>query len=139
VAGGFQGPRRDIVLPPQGGALLNFEEPHRTTEGPTYTPARLSVFSHGGHTGHKEPFPTQINRNSEGHPVVADTGKGPWYKATVSLGILTELLLSLLFSAGASFSLGALAGSEGADCVLEELPCDDLFPVSVLASASASC
>lgn len=57
---------------------------------------------------------------------------------TVSVGMLTELL-SLLFSAGASFSLGALAGSEGADCVLEELPCDDLVPVSVLASASASC
>lgn len=53
-------------------------------------------------------------------------------------GILTELL-SLLFSAVVSFSLGVLAGSEGADCVLEELPWDDLFPVSVLASVSASC
>lgn len=96
------------------------------------------MFSHGGHTGHKEPFPTQMNPNGKGHPGVADTGKGPWHKVTASLRILTELL-SLLFSAGTSFSLGALAGSEGAGCVLEELPCDDLFPVSVLVSVSASC
>lgn len=53
-------------------------------------------------------------------------------------GTLTEL--SLLFSDDVSFSLEALAGSEGADgAVEEELPWDDLFPVSVLASASASC
>lgn len=47
--------------------------------------------------------------------------------------------LSLLFSDDVSFSLEALAVSEGADGAVEELPWDDLFPVSVLASASASC
>lgn len=52
-------------------------------------------------------------------------------------GTLTEL--SLLFSDDVSFSLEALAVSEGADGAVEELPWDDLFPVSVLASASASC
>lgn len=52
--------------------------------------------------------------------------------------ILTELL-SLLFSADASFSFEALAVSEGVACVLEEDPWDDLFSVSVFTSASASC
>lgn len=47
--------------------------------------------------------------------------------------------LSLPFSADVSFSLEALVVSDGADCALEELLWDDLFPVSVLASASASC
>lgn len=52
--------------------------------------------------------------------------------------VLTEL--SLLFSADVSFSLEALVVSDGAGCALEEpLLWDDLFPVSVLASASASC
>lgn len=53
-------------------------------------------------------------------------------------GILTEPL-SLLFSAGVSFSFEALAASGGAAWALEELPWDDLFSVSVLTSASASC
>lgn len=46
--------------------------------------------------------------------------------------------LSLLFSAGASFSFEALA-SGGAACVLEEAPWDGLFSVSVFTSGSASC
>lgn len=50
---------------------------------------------------------------------------------------LTEPL-SLLFSAGVSFSFELLV-SGGAACVLEEVPWDDLFSVSVFTSASASC
>lgn len=52
--------------------------------------------------------------------------------------VLTEPL-SLLFSADVSFSFEALAVSEGAACVLEEDPWDDLFSVSVFDSESASC
>lgn len=61
-------------------------------------------------------------------------------KATLAKGerILTEPL-SLLFSAVVSFSFEALAVSEEAGCVLEELPWDDLFSVSELTSLSASC
>lgn len=47
--------------------------------------------------------------------------------------------LSLLFSADVSLSFEVLAVSGGAACVLEEPPCDDLFSVSALTSASASC
>lgn len=53
-------------------ALPNFEEPYRAAEGPTYIPPQLPMFSHGGHTGHKEPIPTQINPKGKGHPVVID-------------------------------------------------------------------
>lgn len=65
-----------------------------------------------------------------------------WPKGSESpangLQTLTEPL-SLLCSADGSLSFEALAVSEGAACVLEELPWDDLFSVSVFTSESASC
>jgi len=74
---------------------------------------------------HSPPRQTQTARDIEWWQY----RKGLWHKVTVSRGTLTELL-SLLFSVeeefedddDVSFSLGVLAGSEGADCVLEELP-----------------
>lgn len=98
------------------------------------------MFVHVGHTGCKEP-PIQITSNIEGHAEVEDTERvlvTKWMWGGGRSPSLTEVL-SLLFSAGVSFSLEALAVSEGAGCVLEELPWDVLFPVSVLVSASASC
>lgn len=65
-----------------------------------------------------------------------------WPRVLVSLAKGERLLtdpLSLLFSADVSLSFEVLAVSVGAAWVLEELPCDDLFSVSVFTSASASC
>lgn len=63
-------------------------------------------------------------------PVLVSLAPSEW--------LLTDPL-SLLFSAGASFSFEVLAVSAGAAGVLEELPCEGLFSVSEFTSASASC
>lgn len=70
-----------------------------------------------------------------------DRDRLSWPRGSASphgVRVLTELL-SLLFSADVSFSFEALAVSEGAACVLEEDPWEDLFSVSVFDSESASC
>lgn len=77
-----------------------------------------------------------------GAAVVLRTCRSSLLVATPAAGFTAPGMvepLSLLFSAVVSFSFEALAVSEEAGCVLEELPWDDLFSVSELTSLSASC